>query len=287
MTIKRPALAGKPAPRAAAPAKPRSAPAAARRPRLRMNVPQSKQRALMREFGLDTATLTEEERQKRRDDLKALVVAGKARGFLTLQEIHDHLPERLVDTEALDAAVQLLGDMGVAVYERAPDESTLLVAGGHAAGVSDDEAEEAAEAAVATVDSEFGRTTDPVRLYMREMGGFDLLTREGEVEIAKRIEAGLQAMVRAASAAPAVVAEIIANGERVAAGDASIGDVVDGLVRADEADDYVAEEDVDAFDDDSAAGQATTQRLVELRNAALERFAAVASAFDALRRAYE
>ena len=291
MTIKRPAQAGKPALRAAAAAKPRSAPAAAARarPRLRMNVPQSKQRALMREFGLDTATLTDEERQRRRDELKALVKAGKARGFLTLQEIHDHLPERLVDTDALDATVQLLGDMGIAVYEQAPDESTLLVQGGPAAGTSDDEAEDAAEAAVATVDSEFGRTTDPVRLYMREMGVFDLLTREGEVEIAKRIEAGLQAMLRAASAAPAVVAEIVASGERVAAGDTDIAEVVDGLVRADEADDYVAEEHADAFDegDDAAAGRATTRRLAELRAAALERFAALRRAFDALRRAYE
>jgi len=289
MTTKRPALAGEPARRAAAAPRNKPAAPASRRPRLRMNVPQSKQRALMREFGLDTATLTDEERQQRRDDLKVLVRTGKARGFLTLQEIHDHLPAKLVDTEALDAVVHLLGDIGIAVYEQAPDAATLLVEGGSVAGASDDEAEEAAEAAVATVDSEFGRTTDPVRLYMREMGVHDLLTREGEVEIAKRIEAGLQAMVCAASAAPAVVAEILASGERVAAGEAKIGEVVDGLVRADEADDYVAEEDADTFDDDddAAAGQAMTRRQAELRSAALERFAALRAAFDSLRRAYE
>jgi RNA polymerase primary sigma factor len=261
--------------------------AKARGTRLRVSVPKSKQRALMREFGLDTAALTEGEAQQRRDELKALVKMGQARGFLTQQEIHDHLPERFVDTDALDAAVQLLADMGIAVYEQAPDAATLLLAGGSVAGATDDDAEAAAEAAAATVDSEFGRTTDPVRLYMREMGSFDLLTREGEIEIAKRIEAGLQAMVRAVSSAPAVVAEILASGEKIAAGEMKIADVVDGLVRADEADDYVAEEDVDAFDDEIAAGMAMTRRLAELRSAALERFESVRSGFDALRRAHE
>ena len=289
MSSKKPALPAKPAPRAAAAAVRRRAPSAAApaRVRLRMHVSPSKQRALMREFGLDTAALTEQEAQQQREDLKALVKMGRVRGYLTLQEIHDHLPEKLVDTDAVDATVQLLGDMGIAVYEQAPDAATLLVEGAAAPAASDDEAEEAAEAAVATVDSEFGRTTDPVRLYMREMGGFDLLTREGEIEIAKRIEAGLQAMVQAASSAPAVVAEILTTGDKIAAGEVPIGEVVDGLVRADEADDYVAEEDADAFDDEAAAGQAMTKRLAELQRAALERLAALRVAFDSLRRAYE
>ncbi len=172
---------------------------------LRVKVPKSKERALVREFGLDTATLTEEEAHKRRSDLKALVMLGKKRGFLTQQELHDHLPEKLVDAEVLEATVKMLGDMGISVYEQAPDAATLLVAGGAPAGATDDEAEEAAEAAVSTVDSEFGRTTDPVRMYMREMGSFELLTREGEVEIAKRIEGGLQAMMLAISGSPAIV----------------------------------------------------------------------------------
>ena len=291
MSSKRSALPDGPAPRGAGASARRRAgtPAVPAHPRLRMNVPQSKRRALMREFGLHATALTEQEAQKQREDLKALVKLGRARGFITQQEIHDHLPERLLDTEAVDATVQLLGDMGIAVYEQAPDAATLLVAGGGAAAAGDDEADEAAEAAAATVDSEFGRTTDPVRLYMREMGVHDLLTREGEIEIAKRIEAGLQAMVRAASSAPSVVAEILATGEKIAAGELPIGDVVDGLVRADEADDYVAEEDADAFDDEdeAAAGKAMTRRLAELQRAALERLASLRHAFDALRRAYE
>jgi len=292
-----PVIAPMPSKKTAAPARPvrhrpaaapRHAPSAAAPARLRMNVPQSKRRALMREFGLHTAAPTEHEAQQQREDLKALVRTGRARGYLTLQEIHDHLPQRLVDTEAVDATVQLLGEMGIAVYEQAPDDATLLVQGGATAAAGDDEADEAAEAAAASVDSDFGRTTDPVRLYMREMGVHDLLTREGEIEIAKRIEAGLQAMVRAASSAPSVVADILASGDRIAAGELPIGELVDGLVRAGEADDYVAEEDSDAFDDADAAGDtATTRRLAELRQATLERMTALRAAFEALRRAYE
>ena len=124
---------------------------------------------------------------------------GKTRGFLTQHEINDHLPEKLVDAEAIEAVVKMLNDMGIAVYEQAPDAATLLVAGGTGTASTDEEAEEAAEAALSTVDSEFGRTTDPVRMYMREMGLFELLTREGEIEIAKRIEGGLQAMMLAIS----------------------------------------------------------------------------------------
>ena len=164
---------------------------------LRMKVSRAKERALMREFGLDEATLTEEEVAKRRQELKTLIKMGKTRGFLTHQEINDHLPEKLVDNEILEAIVSMLNDMGIAVYEQAPDAATLLIAGGGTSTATEEEAEEAAEAALSTVDSEFGRTTDPVRMYMREMGTVELLTREGEIEIAKRIEGGLQAMMLA------------------------------------------------------------------------------------------
>ena len=163
---------------------------------LRVKVPKSKERALIREFGLDVRELTAAELAKRRGELTALVKMGKSRGFLTQQEVHDHVPERLVDAEALEAIVRMLNDMGIAVYEQTPDAATLLV-GAAGGAATDDEADEAAEAALSTVDSEFGRTTDPVRLYMREMGSFDLLTREGEIEIAKRIEGCLQAMMMA------------------------------------------------------------------------------------------
>ena len=129
---------------------------------LRMKVSRAKERALMREFGLDETALTEEEVAKRRQELKTLIKMGKTRGFLTHQEINDHLPEKLVDNEILEAIVSMLNDMGIAVYEQAPDAATLLIAGGGTTTATEEEAEEAAEAALSTVDSEFGRTTDPV-----------------------------------------------------------------------------------------------------------------------------
>ena len=184
---------------------------------LRMKVSRAKERALMREFGLDETALTEEEVAKRRQELKTLIKMGKTRGFLTHQEINDHLPEKLVDNEILEAIVSMLNDMGIAVYEQAPDAATLLIAGGGTTTATEEEAEEAAEAALSTVDSEFGRTTDPVRMYMREMGTVELLTREGEIEIAKRIEGGLQAMMLAISASPTTIAEILSYAERIAA----------------------------------------------------------------------
>ncbi len=279
---------------APAPAPVQAADPAAKAKPLRVKVPKSKERALIREFGLDMATLTEEELAKRRSELTTLVKMGKTRGYLTQQEINDHLPEKLVDAEVIEAIVKMLGDMAIAVYEQAPDAATLLVAGGAGTASSDEDAEEAAEAALSTVDSEFGRTTDPVRMYMREMGTFELLTREGEIEIAKRIEAGRQTMMQAISALPLVMAEVLACGDKIASGELGIAEVVDGFVVAGEADDYVAEEDVDSFDDDGAddddgsgGSRAMTRRLEELKTAALERFASMRVGFDKLRKAFE
>ena len=259
---------------------------------LRMKVSRAKERALMREFGLDEATLTEEEVAKRRLELKTLIKMGKTRGFLTHQEINDHLPEKLVNEEILEAIISMLNDMGIAVYEQAPDAATLLIAGGATSTATEEEAEEAAEAALSTVDSEFGRTTDPVRMYMREMGTVELLTREGEIEIAKRIEGGLQAMMHAISTSPTTIAEILAMADKIAAGELSISEVVDGFVSTDEADDYVAEEDFDEFDeeddDDGQGGsKALTKKLEELKTQALEKFTALRVHFDKMRKAFE
>ena len=259
---------------------------------LRMKVSRAKERALMREFGLDETALTEEEVAKRRQELKTLIKMGKTRGFLTHQEINDHLPEKLVNEEILEAIVSMLNDMGIAVYEQAPDAATLLISGSNTATATDEEAEEAAEAALSTVDSEFGRTTDPVRMYMREMGTVELLTREGEIEIAKRIEGGLQAMMLAISASPTTIAEILAMADKIAAGEMQISEVVDGFVSDDEADDYVAEEDYDEFDDedddDGAGGsRALTKKLEEMKKQALEKFTLLRSHFDRMRKSYE
>jgi RNA polymerase primary sigma factor len=258
---------------------------------LRMKVSRAKERALMREFGLDETTLTEEEVAKRRQELKTLIKMGKTRGFLTHQEINDHLPEKLVNEEILEAIISMLNDMGIAVYEQAPDAATLLINGSNTSTATDEEAEEAAEAALSTVDSEFGRTTDPVRMYMREMGTVELLTREGEIEIAKRIEGGLQAMMLAIGSSPTTISEILALAERIAAGEIPISDVVDGFVSDDEADDYVAEEDFDEFDeeeddDGNGGSRALTKKLEELRTQALQKFASLRQHFERMSAAF-
>ncbi len=259
---------------------------------LRMKVSRAKERALMREFGLEETTLSEEEATKRRQELKTLIKMGKTRGFLTHQEINDHLPEKLINEEILEAIISMLNDMGIAVYEQAPDAATLLVSGGGSPTATEEEAEEAAEAALSTVDSEFGRTTDPVRMYMREMGTVELLTREGEIEIAKRIEGGLQAMMLAISASPTTIAEILAMADKIGAGEMQISEAVDGFVAEDEADDYVAEEDFDEFDeedddDGNGGSKALTKKLEELKKQALERFTSLRTHFDKMRKAYE
>ncbi|MCX2862711.1 RNA polymerase sigma factor RpoD [Paucibacter sp. PLA-PC-4] len=259
---------------------------------LRMKVSRAKERALMREFGLDETALTEEEVAKRRHELKTLIKMGKTRGFLTHQEINDHLPEKLVSEEILEAIISMLNDMGIAVYEQAPDAATLLISGNTTSTATEEEAEEAAEAALSTVDSEFGRTTDPVRMYMREMGTVELLTREGEIEIAKRIEGGLQAMMLAISASPTTIAHILEFSTKIRAGEMTISEVVDGFVAADEADDYVAEEDFDEFDeedddDGNGGSKALTKKLEELKNAALVKLDSLSSNFDKMRKAFE
>ena len=258
---------------------------------LRMKVSRAKERALMREFGLDETTLTEEEVAKRRQELKTLIKMGKTRGYLTHQEINDHLPEKLVENEILEAIISMLNDMGIAVYEQAPDAATLLIAGGNTTTATEEEAEEEAEAALSTVDSEFGRTTDPVRMYMREMGTVELLTREGEIEIAKRIEGGLQAMMLAISASPATIDEILTMADKIRAGETQISEVVDGFVSSEEADDYVAEEDFDEFDEDDEDGggtsKALTKKLEELKNQALSRFDSIRDEYARMRAAIE
>ncbi len=173
----------------------------------------------------------EEELERRRQKLKTLIKLGKERGFLTYAEINDHLPENIVDPEAIEGIIGTFNDMGIAVYEHAPDAETLLLSDNVATVASDDEAEAAAEAALSTVDSDFGRTTDPVRMYMREMGSVELLTREGEIEIAKRIEDGLKDMIQAISACPTTIAEITRPAPTASSNDEiKIDEIVDGLV---------------------------------------------------------
>jgi RNA polymerase primary sigma factor len=258
---------------------------------LRMKISKAKERALMKEFGLDETVLSEEDMAKRRQRLKTLIKLGKTRGYLTHGEISDHLPDKLIDAETLEVVIATLNDLGVAVYEQTPDAESLIITDNAPTGSTEEEAEEAAEAALSTVDSEFGRTTDPVRMYMREMGTVELLTREGEIEIAKRIEGGLMAMMLAISASPATIAEILRLANEIREGKVVISTVVDGFSNLNEADDYVAEEDFDEFDeaddDDGKGGsKALTKKLEELKNQALERFERITEMFEKVHKIY-
>jgi RNA polymerase primary sigma factor len=259
---------------------------------LRMKISKAKERALMKEFGLDETVLSEEDMAKRRQRLKTLITLGKTRGYLTHAEISDHLPDKLIDAETLEVVVTMLNDLGVAVYEQTPDAEMLLLNNTTPTAATVEEAEEEAEAALSTVDSEFGRTTDPVRMYMREMGTVELLTREGEIEIAKRIEGGLMAMMSAISASPATIAEILRLANEIREGRVVISTVVDGFSNPNEADDYVAEEDFDEFDaddddDGNGGSKALTKKLEELKTQALERFTRIAGMFEKVHKIYD
>ncbi len=259
---------------------------------LRMKISKAKERALMKEFGLDETVLSEEDMAKRRQRLKTLITLGKTRGYLTHGEISDHLPDKLIDAETLEVVVNMLNDMGVAVYEHTPDAETLLLNNTVPTATTVEEAEEEAEAALSTVDSEFGRTTDPVRMYMREMGTVELLTREGEIEIAKRIEGGLMRMMEAISASPATIAELFRMADEIREGKVVISTIVDGFSNPNEADDYVAEEDFDEFDeedddDGNGGSKALTKKLEELKNEALRRFDKLREMFEKVHKIYD
>jgi RNA polymerase primary sigma factor len=237
---------------------------------------------------------TEEDLEARRNKLKALIKLGKERGFLTYAEINDHLPESLVDAEAIDQVVSTFGDMGIQIFDQAPDAETLLMNPNQPAAANDEDAEEEAEAALSTVDAEFGRTTDPVRMYMREMGSVELLTREGEIEIAKRIEDGLKHMVMAISACPTTIAEILLHADKIRSGEMSIDEVVDGLVDESEPAPTKAaarnvEEDEDAEEENTDIGASgmTAAQLDELRATALEKFDHVRKLFDKMYVAFQ
>jgi RNA polymerase primary sigma factor len=165
---------------------------------------------------------------ERQSQLKLLIAKGKEQGFLTYGEVNDHLPSEIVDPEQIEDIVNMINDMGIPVYEKAPDAESLILADGPVA--TDDEAVEEAAAALATVDAEFGRTTDPVRMYMREMGTVELLTREGEIRIAKRIEEGLDAVRSALANFPSTYDFILGAYEPVKGGQGRLADIIVGFV---------------------------------------------------------
>ena len=164
--------------------------------------------------------------EQQESQLKLLIARGKEQGFLTYREVNDHLPDEIVDPEQIEDIIAMINDMGIPVHETAPDADALLLSD---TAVADEDAAEEAAAALATVDSEFGRTTDPVRMYMREMGTVELLTREGEIQIAKRIEDGEIQVLSALAQYPETIAELLRVYQRVSAGEVRLSDVIRGI----------------------------------------------------------
>ena len=243
---------------------------------------------LAAEAALDPAAVAIDA-EARRTRLKTLIILGKERGYLTYAEINDHLPDDVQNSEQIDGIIGMINDMGIQVYEEAPDAEVLLMSDAPAP-VTDEDAVEEAEAALATVDSDFGRTTDPVRMYMREMGTVDLLTREGEIEIAKRIEDGLKHMVQAIAACPTTITQLLKMVEQVEKDEISVDDLVDGLIDSDigldeamavdAADDEEPDVDVDEDDDEDGAKAAaiSAEALAKLKEEVLKRFAVIRKA---------
>ena len=165
--------------------------------------------------------------EQQKSQLKLLIAKGKEQGYLTYHEVNDHLPDDIVEPEQIESIINMINDMGIAVHEFAPDTDSLLISD---APVADEEAAEEAAAALANVDSEFGRTTDPVRMYMREMGTVDLLTREGEIKIAKRIEEGLNQALSALATHPDIIAEFLSYYDKVEADEIRLADILTGFI---------------------------------------------------------
>ncbi len=165
---------------------------------------------------------------EQQSQLKLLIARGKEQGYLTYAEVNDHLPNDIVDPEQIEDIVNMINDMGITVYEKAPDSESILLSDAPVA--TDDEATEEAAQAIATVDSEFGRTTDPVRMYMREMGTVELLTREGEIRIAKRIEEGLNEVKQSVSMFPGTIDVLAMAYAPIQAGEARLQDLLTGFI---------------------------------------------------------
>ena len=231
--------------------------------------------------------------EARRMRLKILIGLGKERGYLTYAEINDHLPDDMLDAEQIEGIISMINDMGISVHDEAPDAETLLMSDA-ATTVADEDVAEEAEAALSTVDSEFGRTTDPVRMYMREMGSVGLLTRESEIEIAKRIEAGLRHMIQAISACPPIIAGIVDLATEIEKDNLRIDEVVDGLldtsaqdIMNEEFSEEALEQELEASelndedeDEDGDSAAVASANLLKLKTDALERFAVIREIYN-------
>jgi len=233
--------------------------------------------------------LTPEEQRAR---LRQLILQGKERGYITYAEINDALPDDMSDAEQIDNIVNMISGLGIQVTEETPDSETLLMAD-NTANMTDDDAVAEAEAALSSADSEFGRTTDPVRMYMREMGQVDLLTREDEIVIAKKIETALRNMIQAISACPGSVAEILELIEKIRNDEIRVDEVVEDIIDpheelldelgigVDKAEESAPDADLEESEDEDAdeedadeedAGAISAANLEELKQKVLAHF---------------
>ena len=242
--------------------------------------------------------LTPEEQRER---LRRLIIQGKERGYITYAEINDALPDDMSDAEQIDSIVNMIQGLGIQVTEEAPDADTLLM-NDNSTAITDEDAVAEAEAALSQADSEFGRTTDPVRMYMREMGQVDLLTREDEIKIAKEIENALKNMIQAISACPGSIGEILDLIEQIKKDEIRVDEVVEALIdpnevllnelglghlesslnhAAEHVDDSENEDSHEEDDDGAEAGSIESQQnLEELKSQVLEHFEQIEQSYN-------
>lgn len=199
--------------------------------------------------------------EEQQSQLELLIAQGREQGYLTISEVHDHLPEELVDADQIEDIIQMINDMGIKVLETAPDADDLMLAG----NIADEDVVEEATKVLSTVESELGRTTDPVRMYMREMGTVELLTREGEIDIAKRIEEGINEVQCAIAEYPEALSELIARYDQVEEGTVRLSDLVTAFVdpnavestSVDDLDEESESDTVADIDDESEDGESS------------------------------
>ena len=197
-----------------------------------------------------------DQQETQRLQLKKLIIQGKEQGFLTYRDINDHLPEGVHDTDQIEAVINMINDMGIEVFDQAPDPDTLLLKNEPAPSEDEEEvAEEAEQVLASAVDNEFGRTTDPVRMYMREMGTVELLTREGEIELAKRIEDGIRESIEAVASCPATINEVLRMMDMVENDQMRLTDLVVDFIDPN-ADSTPPLPEISDDDDDGAAAKA-------------------------------
>jgi RNA polymerase primary sigma factor len=209
-----------------------------------------------------------DQQETQRLQLKKLIIQGKEQGFLTYRDINDHLPEGVHDTDQIEAVINMINDMGIEVFDQAPDPDTLLLKTESTAAAAEDEeevAEEAEQVLASAVDNEFGRTTDPVRMYMREMGTVELLTREGEIELAKRIEDGIRESIEAVASCPATINEVLRMMDLVEADQMRLTDLVVDFIDPNAKDEPLPEIGDDEDEDGAAKPKAAKPKVAPVK----------------------